>query len=174
MKYITDFDHTLLDTDCFVAAVKKDGRGDILITPEIWKHYNVRDFLYSDVLEWLSLKDKNDLYILTAITPELGSLSEQFQKEKLLSGNFDEYVSEITFMVGMKGEYAAETAKQFPPHEPVVFIDDRPDQCHSVKQYLPNAHCFIINRDKDNILTEMNFPVVFNLAQVDDSMNTLV
>ncbi|MEY2665238.1 MAG: hypothetical protein RLZZ480_343, partial [Candidatus Parcubacteria bacterium] len=37
-------------------------------------------------------------------------------------------------------------AKQIPPHEPIVFIDDWADQCHSVKTHLPNAHCFMMVR----------------------------
>lgn len=146
MKYILDFDHTLLDTTAFVDVVVRDGRENILITPTIWSHYDVRTFLYEDVLGWLRSKPKDSLYILTAITPELGPLSTEFQKEKLFSGKFDEFVSGVTFMVGEKGEMAAEIASQFPPQEPVVFIDDRPEQCLSVKQHLPQSHCFLMVR----------------------------
>jgi hypothetical protein len=103
MRYILDFDHTLLDTDVFVQRVVLDGREHVLITPDIWRYYNVRDFLYDDVIMWLNSKSKESLHILTAMTPSLGELSCEFQREKLASGNFTELVSSITFMVGEKG-----------------------------------------------------------------------
>src|SRR6056297_1223408 len=118
MKYILDFDHTLLDTTAFVAATKKDGYTlPDIITPDIWKTYNVHDFLYPEVMAWFKSKPKADLHILTAITPELGSLSADFQKEKLRSGNFADLVDGITFMIGDKGSYVHEIAAG----EPAVF-----------------------------------------------------
>ena len=175
MKYLIDFDHTLLDTDRFVAQVVADGRENDLVTSGIWQFYNVRDYLYEDVLGWLRSKAKEDLHILTAMTPSLGSESCDFQREKLHSGNFTEFVESITFMVGEKGEAAAEIASQFPPHEPLVFIDDRLDQCLSVKVAIPEAHCFMIVREGDlSVAVPPEVSVVSNLAEVDVIMNKSV
>ena len=175
MKYILDFDHTLLDTDRFVAQVTADNREDIRITPGIWQFYNVRDYLYEDVLSWLQSKTKSDVHILTAMTPSLGPESCDFQREKLHSGNFTELVESITFMIGEKGKAAAEIAKRFPPHEPLVFVDDRLDQCLSVKVAIPEAHCFMIVREGDlSVAVPPEVSVVSNLAEVDVIMNKSV
>jgi hypothetical protein len=147
MKYLLDFDHTLLDTAAFIAQVKKDGRGDIRVTPGIWEFYNVRDFLYDDVLDWFNSKSKESLHILSAMTPELGPESCEFQKEKVSSGNFSGMVESVTLMIGMKGEPAASIAQRWTRHELVIFIDDRLDQCLSVKAALPESFCFLMVRE---------------------------
>lgn len=174
MKYILDFDHTLLDTDAFVARVDQDDRRPILITPGIWQHYDVRSFLYTDVLDWLQSKPKESLHILTAMTPELGPLSCEFQKTKLRSGAFDSLVASTTFMIGEKGEAAAEIAAQFSPHETIVFVDDKLEQCLSVQAALPQAICCLIVRDVSQAVSTPSAPgihVVHTLADVDGILN---
>lgn len=176
MKYILDFDHTLFDTERFAQTVREDNRADLLITPTIWQFYAVRDFLYDDVLPWMQSKTPASLHILTAMTPEYGPLSCAFQKEKLHSGKFEEFVSDITFMVGEKGETAAEIASQFPPHETTVFVDDRIEQCLSVQQALPQAVCCLMVRDASQIgdvKTVRGIHVVHTLAEVDGIIEKL-
>lgn len=171
MKYILDFDHTLLDTDAFVNQVTVDEKLKDLIIPEIWKQYNVHNFLYEDVLEWLKSKTPQNLHILTAWTPDLGLQAEAFQREKILSGKFDKLVSSITFVVGEKGKAAAEIASQFPPREPIVFVDDRIEQCLSVKKSIPRAICCLMIRNHStnhDVREKGDLIVVNTLWDIDD------
>ncbi len=175
MKYVIDFDHTLLDTTKWVEQVKTDGRYGEHINKDIWQYYDVRDFLYADVLRWLTSKSKHSLFIVSAVTPGLGPEAEAFQREKIIGGGFSELVAEIVLMVGEKGETVAEIAKQFTPHEPIVFIDDTIAQCESVKAAIPHAHCFLMVRESDNKKTLVHnyFPIISNLNEVDGMMKRL-
>lgn len=141
MKYILDLDHTLLDTDAFATAVAKAGDGAHLVTATIWEKYQAQDFLYSDVLSWLQKKAASDVTILTAYTPALGPEAEAFQRAKVANTGLQQHVASVVMMEGLKGDYAAEIAKQFPPEEIVVFVDDRIEQCLSVQSKLPSAVC---------------------------------
>ncbi|MCA9360803.1 hypothetical protein H6785_00785 [Candidatus Nomurabacteria bacterium] len=147
MKYILDFDRTLLDTKTCYEFIDKDRIGGFATIPEVWEKYNSRDFLYEDVLSWLNTKDIKDLFILTASTPRYGSQASDYQKAKLQSGKFDELVNEIIFMEGLKGNSVAETVQQFSPDETVVFVDDKIEQCLSVKSACPNVFCCLMVRD---------------------------
>jgi hypothetical protein len=170
MKFLLDFDHTLLDTTAFVEQVRADGRDSILITPGIWSHYDVRDFLYPDVLNWLESKAKEDLCILTAMTPQLGPEAGAFQKEKLHSGRFDDLVESVVFMIGEKGEAGDKIAYNFSPQETTVFVDDKIEQCLSVKNAVPHAHVFLMVREPEQIGSVQqiqNIHVVHTLADVD-------
>ncbi len=173
MKYIIDFDHTLLDTECLKESTFRDARTHLVGTPEFWEHYCGTNFLFPDVLPWIELKEKEALHILTAFKPSQGPLAKDFQEAKLRSGNFSELVASVTVIEGMKGEVAASIAAQFPSDEPVVFIDDRLDQCLSVKEALPHCHCFLITRynvcpsEFSDTITQVS-----SLAEVDAIMNT--
>ncbi len=168
MKYILDFDRTLFNSPSFVKRVEMDGRRDVLITPQVWQTYKVQDFLYDDVLTWFNNKDKDNLYILTAISPQLGNQSEAFQREKLRSSGFGNLVSGIHFVVGEKGEKAAEMT---------VFVDDKIEQCLSVKNYLPNSFCFLMVRNRELIGSAIKevrgIKVVHNLNEVDAIIDSI-
>lgn len=174
MKYLVDFDHTLFDTSAFVEEVIADGREEILVTPAIWQWYDVRAFLYDDVLSWLASKAKEDVYILSAMTPELGPESCTFQREKIASGKFESLISDTILVVGLKGKAAREIASQFPASEPTVFIDDRLEQCLSVKEALPEAHCFLMLREGRSATPHAAIPMVTNLEMVDAIMKTRI
>jgi hypothetical protein len=147
MRYILDFDHTLLDTDVFVQRVVLDGREHVLITPDIWRYYNVRDFLYDDVIMWLNSKSKESLHILTAMTPSLGELSCEFQREKLASGNFTELVSSITFMVGEKGVAAGGGGGPTnPPPPPRELRSNSRRTNHSFLSMIASINVFLCNQ----------------------------
>jgi len=137
MKYILDFDHTLFNTTDFVARVSERGMFDILITPQIWEHFNVMDFLYADTLTFLESKNRADLIILTAMTPTLGPQAREFQKQKLNSGNFDKYVEEIIFMEGDKGPHIADLFTG----QPTTFVDDSLPHLISSRKCCPEVIC---------------------------------
>ncbi len=69
-----------------------------------------------------------------------------------------------------------EIAKQFPPEETVVFVDDTIEQCLSVKESLPNSICCLIVRNKsliDDIEITQDIRVVQCLADVDDIIESI-
>jgi FMN phosphatase YigB (HAD superfamily) len=170
MRYIIDFDRTLFDFAQFVARVEADGRRTELATPKIWQYYNVSDFFYPDVLSWFESKLREELYILTAMTPSYGPEACEYQREKLARSGLVELVSDVTFMVGEKGSHAAAIANRFPPHEPIVFIDDRIEHCLEVTAAVPRATCCLMVRDRSvigDVSTVRGMPVVHTLKEVD-------
>ena len=174
MKYLLDFDHTLMDTEALKIAVAKEGRLSLVGTPELWNYHSITEFLFLDVLPWLATKPKDSLHILTAFKPSQGPEAKAFQTAKIASDNFSDLFASVTVIEGLKGEPAVEIAKQFLPHEQVVFIDDRLDQCCAVAAALPSAWCFLMRRNND--VPEgvpAGIRVVSSLAEVDDSINKL-
>jgi hypothetical protein len=174
MKYLIDFDHTLLDTEALKARAVLDGTSSLVGTPGFWRHHNVMDFLFPDVLPWLESKPKESLHILTAFKPSQGPQACAFQEGKIRSGGFCDLVASVTVMEGHKGLAATIISEQFSINEPLAFIDDRFDQCHSVKTALPHAHCFMMVRYNvcppeagDGIIP------ISCLAEVDAIMDTL-
>lgn len=175
MNYLLDFDHTLMDTEALKVQALLDGTTNLVGTPEFWLHHNVMDFLFPDVCSWLKGKPKESLHILTAFKPSQGPEAATFQEAKIASGGFSELVSSVTVMEGEKGESAVAIAKQFPLEEPIVFIDDRLDQCLSVKRHIPEAHCFLILRYHASPLDLPDgITPVYSLAEVDAMMNLSV
>jgi hypothetical protein len=66
-------------------------------------------------------------------------------------------------------------ATHYPPHEPIIFIDDRLDQCQSVKAHIPEAHCFLIVRYKVCLPdVPSDITPVYSLAEVDAIMKSFV
>lgn len=171
MNYLLDFDHTLMDTERLKKEATREEKLSFVGTPEFWKHYSVLDFLYPDVLPWLRSKNRESLHILTAYKPSQGKGAKAFQEAKIASGDFDALFESVTVMEGLKGPVGAEIAQQFPDTEPVVFIDDRLDQCLSMKESLPEAYCFLITRHgvHPEIMPPQIIPVS-NLAEVDAIM----
>jgi hypothetical protein len=175
MNYLLDFDHTLMDTEALKMRAQVEGTDVLVGSPDFWQHHSVMEFLFPDVLPWLHTKPKESLHILTAFKPSQGLAARSFQEAKLASGGFSELVGSVTVMEGQKGSVAVSLAKRFPLNEPIVFIDDRPDQCLSVKEHLPQAHCFLIHRYG---VSTHNAPpgvsAVYSLAEVDAIMKPLL
>jgi FMN phosphatase YigB (HAD superfamily) len=177
MKYILDFDRTLFDSLGFMQKLQEDEMLSAKSkTPEIWNKYYACDFLFQDTVEWLSSKSKEDLFILTAITPTFGPKAEGYQRRKLERSGLDNYVSEIVFVIGDKGEKAIEIASQFPSNETIVFVDDRLCQCQSVKAALPNSICCLMVRDKSCVIEtdfDEDIKVVHSLSDVDGIISNI-
>lgn len=172
MKYIVDLDHTLLDTEHLKVCALRDNKTNLVGTPEFWEYYCTTDFLFGDVDAWLEEKGKEAVHILTAFKPSQGPLAKEFQEGKTRSGGFSDLFGSVTVVEGLKGEAAAGIAAQFPPNEPLIFLDDRLDQCVSVKEALPHCHCFLMVRYN---VCPPDFPSTItradSLAQVDAIMN---
>jgi hypothetical protein len=174
MKYIFDFDLTLLNTDALKERVFSESNTALVGTADFWCHYNAMDFLYDDVLPWLKKAPKNDVHILTAYKPSQGPGAEAFQCGKVESGGFAELVESVTVMDGMKGPYAVALSKLFPDQEAIVFVDDRLDQCLSVKESLPNAHvCLIVRNGVFPESLPEGISLIKNLADLDGIIKTL-
>lgn len=146
MRYLLDFDRTLMDTDRLKAVTADDDLNHLVGNPEFWEYYRASDFLYPDVMAWLMKKAPEEVHILTAFKPSQGEFAKLFQEGKILSGGFREHVGSVTVMEGQKGAAAREIAAHFPAHEPIAFVDDLIEQCLSVKTALPQAECFVICR----------------------------
>jgi uncharacterized Rossmann fold enzyme len=170
MKYILDFDKTLFDTPACYAHIADTKNHNFEFTPELWEEFSSCEFLYNDVLDWVTSKDKEDLYILTAITPEQSGQATEYQKAKLLCSKLTELVTDTVFMVGAKGEYVRDIIGKFPAEESVVFVDDKIEQCLSVKEVCPEIICCLMVRDKDvigDVKEVQNIKVVYSLSDVD-------
>lgn len=176
MEYLLDFDDTLYDAKSFKEQVAIDGTGSMLFTPEIWQHYDVREYLHFDTLDWLKGKAKENLFILTAAMNREGRVVMEYQKEKLRCSGMSKLVARVVFTSEVKGDAAAEIASQFPPHETIVFVDDKIEQCLSVQVALPHAFCFLMVRNP-NVIGSIDMvrgiPVVHTLADVDVKMKEL-
>lgn len=176
MKYILDFDDTLYDAKSFKELVARDGANSLLFTPEIWQHYDVRTYLHIDTLDWLRQKSKDDLFILTAAMTSDGKTVMEYQKEKLRCSKLGDMVSDIIFSEGDKGVDAASIAKQFPPDETIVFVDDKIEQCLSVQSAVPQAIVCLMVRDPEqigNVDSVRGIHVVHTLADVDGIIEKL-
>ncbi|MCA9361871.1 hypothetical protein KC906_00710 [Candidatus Kaiserbacteria bacterium] len=176
MKYVLDFDDTLYDAKRFKQQVAADGTAHLLFTPEIWQLYDVQDYLHTDTVDWLASKQQEDLFILTAAMTSDGKVVMAYQQEKLRCSKLGAVVFEIIFSAGEKGVETAEIASRFPPSEPIIFIDDKIEQCLSVKATVPQAHCFLMVRDPSVIgeaETVRSIDVVHSLADVDAKIREL-
>jgi hypothetical protein len=145
MRYILDFDHTLFDTSQFITDVCSAGlTREQYISPEIWERFDASAYLYDDVLPFLRVVGKDQVQILTAITPELGPHSAAFQRAKLDRSGIGAYVHSVHFMEGLKGTHVAKLYDQ----SPTIFVDDRHDQLRSVVQICPEVQVVEIVRTK--------------------------
>ena len=176
MKYFLYFDRTLFDTPaCYTELTQVFGE-DFEFVPEVWDKVSVCDYLYADVLPWVDGKAKDDVYVVTAFTPSYGEASEAYQRSKLLCSQLTDKVREVVVMQGLKGELVAEIASQFPPTEPIAFVDDRIEQCLSVQKHAPQVTCCLMVRDQaviGDVESVQGIRVVHCLQDVDDVINNL-
>lgn len=176
MKYLLDFDRTLMDFDRLRDAVELGGKSHLVWLPDFWEHYSAVDFLYSDVLPWLASKTATDIHILSAYRPSQGELAKLYQEGKIGSGGFSDHVGGVTVMDGEKGPVAAAIARQWRADEPIVFVDDLVEQCLSVKEALPGAHCFLMCRSgaRPEAPLPPGLTAVCSLLEVDAIMDKVV
>lgn len=133
MKYILDFDLTLFDSHKYLEASVPYQADGTWVTPAIWDILNASEFLYDDVLPFLEAVGKENVHILTAMSPHLGPLAREFQKEKLARCGLAEHVAGVTFMEGDKGSYIASLYDG----GPTTFVDDKIEHLHSSHEHCP-------------------------------------
>jgi phosphoglycolate phosphatase-like HAD superfamily hydrolase len=152
MQYIFDFDHTLFDTARFVYDARAYKENGTLITPAIWDTFDATTYLYDDVIPFLERVGKENVRILTAITPSLGAESEAFQRAKLERSGIGAYVRDIQFLVGEKGQTVASMYEEVS----TTFVDNMLHQVQSVQVACPSVRCIQIMRPNPLGLNEMD------------------
>lgn len=170
MKYILDFDRTLFDADALLADLEKDQVDFSQLGPEVLEGRPSEQYLYPDALEFLRTKNREDVYILTALSTRYGDRILEFQKAKVEQEPILSLVQEMKYTEREKGDPARDIAKQFSQSDTVVFVDDVLANCLAVKAALPKVKCFLLVRDRDvvgDILSERGIPIVHTLAEVD-------
>lgn len=176
MKYLLDFDRTLFDTEAFIQTYERSGASTELVSPEIWEEFSAADFLYAEVRQFFQSKSATDIYIVTMFTKQYGEKSYDYQKAKVEQEPILSWVEQIEYVDGLKGERAAEIAKQFPPYEPIIFVDDRIEQCLSVKKHVPTSHCFLLVRDPSligDVENVQEIEVAHSLTDIDAKIKEL-
>jgi len=174
VKYLLDFDRTLFDTNsCYTDLALKWGE-PLQFTPELWSRLSASDYLYSEVKPWFATKDSADVIIITAFTPEYGPDSKAYQAEKVKSSGLSEEVSRVIVMEGEKGQTVKSVVSTLPVTEKVVFVDDRIEQCLSVKRANPEVIVCLMVRDRaviGDVSSVQGIYVVHCLRDVDDVIN---
>ncbi len=176
MKYFLDFDRTLFDTDAFVVQVEDDEKTDLLSTPQAWQHYQSVPFLFHDAIHFLKDKNPSDITIVTAVTEVAGKDAHGFQKAKVEQSPITEHVGNFVYVVGEKGEIMKELTANIPTDETIVFIDDKIEQCLSVKQLVPHCHCFLMVRnpaDSGAVEGVTDMTIVHTLHDVEAALQLL-
>lgn len=136
MKYIFDVDETLFDTEKFRQDAEPYKADGTWVTPGIWDVLDAADYLYPDVLSYIESLGKENVILLTAVTPDLGPESEAFQKAKVEQSGLFKLASQTIFMEGLKGPHIKELAAS---SGPMVFVDDREIQLQSAREYAPEV-----------------------------------
>ena len=62
MKYLIDFDHTLMDTEALKVVVAKEGRLSMVGTPELWNYHSITTTEHGDRSPLSAKKRRNYLY----------------------------------------------------------------------------------------------------------------
>jgi len=163
MNYILDLDLTLFDSHKYLQASLPYQADGTWVTPAIWDILNASDFLYDDVLPFLSAVGKERVHILTAMSPHLGPLAREFQKEKLSRCGIAAYVSGVTFMEGDKGSYIASLYEG----NATTFVDDKIEHLLASRASAPEVA--IIQMVRPGSRTEANqegIPTIATLREL--------
>ena len=163
MKYILDLDLTLFDSHKYLDASLPYQEDGTWVTPAIWDILNAPDFLYDDVLPFLKETGKENVHILTAMSPHLGPLAREFQKEKVARCGIAEFVAGITFMEGDKGTHITSLYDG----SPTTFIDDKLEHLHSCCTHCPEVA--VVQMVRPGSRTQANqegIPVIESLREL--------
>lgn len=170
MKYVFDFDRTLFDVARLYDSLERQNLRHLAGSLESLPYLDVESLLYADVRAYLASKDPSDCFILSSSSGLTGEWEAAYQRAKIDASGVTELVSEVLVMQGEKGPALAGIASRFPPTEPLVFVDDRIEQCLSVRASVPQAICCLMVRDQSVIgdtSAVQGIPVVHTLAAVD-------
>lgn len=156
MIFALDFDRTLFNTDLDFASIEEKGLVALIGDPSIHEVVDPVPFLYPDVIPFLKRQNKQKVFIVSAITPSYGPLSDVYQKDKIERTGMREYVEDIFLVVGSKVP-ALKTIMERHKDETIIFVDDRLDVIAPVKTELPEIVCVHIARDGAKIMSDVEF-----------------
>jgi len=175
MKLILDFDRVLFDHDALRAAMEQKSLAHLYAEPELWDHIHPSDFLYADVIPFLSSYKKADITIVSAYTARIGTNAEVYQKRKIVESGITDYVQDIVIMDGSKAPHvSASTADR------AIFVDDKRTYVEevfnlctgvtAVQLLRPNAE-----RAKNDVIGDVTLPiaVVHDLAELSAIIESL-
>ena len=169
MKYLLDFDRTLFDVEQLYVELAQCGQSQLAGTVESFAYVSIADLLFSDVAEFLADKNKSDLFILSSASGLSAQWETDYQTAKITASGLDKKVASVHVVPGDKGAEAVKIASQFAPHEQIIFIDDRLENCQAVKTALPNAHIYLLKRHlkfDSKQQTRQTIPIITSLAEV--------
>ena len=174
MKYILDFDRVLFDVGSYKKILDSRGIRDLEFEPSVWDTLTVRDFLYDDVIPFLSSIARNDLIIISAMTPRYGPHVREYQKRKLIDVHLEEYVSEVVVMEGDKAPYVCKYADTFP----AVFVDDKLSHLESSLKSCPSIQCVQMIRpnispEDELVSSREDIPTIEGLVELNAIMEKL-
>lgn len=129
--YILDFDRTLFDREKFNVALDEVPAS---FTPAIWDTYDVNDFLYPDVSDFLAAIKDTKISIVSVYKEQYGPVAEAFQRRKISDSLVAEAADNIYIMSGLKGETVRNISYA---SEATVFIDDDLNQLADVATQAP-------------------------------------
>ena len=173
MKYILDFDRVLFSWDAYAGDVKKRGLEHLLVHPDIWDVLDPDDYYYEDTLSFLGSQKKEDLEVISAITPSYGPHAGTYQKRKIERSSIHNYVAHVTVMEGNKAPYVEKIAGA----GRAIFVDDKLDNLTATHELCPAILCIQLVRVggslESGISTSDDIPVVHDLEGVNAIMRTL-
>lgn len=158
MIFALDFDRTLFDTDRDFASIEERGLTALIGDPSIHEVVDPVPFLYPDAIPFLQRQNKQKIFIVSAITPEYGPLSDAYQKDKIERCGMREYVEDIFLVVGSKVP-ALKIIMERHPDETIIFVDDRSDVIVAVTDELPEVVCVHIVREGAKIMSDVELPL---------------
>jgi len=146
MKYILDFDRTILDTDS-LKKIQADKFGlDVLGTLDSFEDINIEGLFFEDAVEFLQSHKKQDMCVVTSCTGITGICWPEFQKKKLELSNIKKYVDDVFVVPKQKDEVIRRISKG----GPAIFVDDYVVYLDLVKEKVPGVETVHLLRD--NIL----------------------
>ena len=142
MRYILDFDRTLLDTDKLKLAQLQQFGVDKIGTLESLKNINIADFLFPDSIDFLKTHEKKDISIVSSCLGITKMWDVNYQKEKVKLSGVANYVNIVHVVADAKNSIV----QSIYDGSPTVFVDDMSLHLLNAKEVLPELRIVQIAR----------------------------
>jgi FMN phosphatase YigB (HAD superfamily) len=160
-----DFDRTLFDTDAYHRAVSENGLQHLAVTPELFTKLNPAPFLFSDVHVFLKTQSRDTVYIVSAISPELGPHAGEYQREKIRATGMFEQVRDVILVIGTKAPALLELVKNH-PNETIWFVDDKEENLIDARACSPWVRPLRIARNGLTPGVDLDVPTMYQLSDL--------
>jgi FMN phosphatase YigB (HAD superfamily) len=160
-----DFDRTLFDTDAYHRAVLENGLQHLAVTPELVTTLNPAPFLFHDVLSFLATQSRSSIYIVSAITPEFGPQSGEYQREKIRATGMFEQVRDVILVVGTKAPALLRLVETH-QDEMIWFVDDKEENLIDARECSPMVRAFRIARNGVTSDVDSDIPTMCQLSDL--------